>query len=71
MTSTTGTKGNDRKFILPSMNIDTYKFSFYFSVIALWDSLSPQIANSPTTDDFKVGSYLYLKTRHYKCYRLL
>ena len=59
------TRGNDRKFILPPMNIDVYKFSFYPIVIGLWNNLPPEIANSPTSDDFK-NSYVtgYWKTDH-------
>ena len=38
------TRGNDRKFILPSMNIDSYKFSFYPNVIGLWNNLPSEIA---------------------------
>ena len=53
MNSARVTRGNDRKFILPPINIDAYKFSFYPNVISLWNNLPPEIANSPTSDDFK------------------
>ena len=59
MNSARDTRGNDRKFILPSMNIDAYKFSFHPNVIGLWNNLPPEIANSLTSDDFKNSLLLY------------
>ena len=59
MNSIRVTRGNDRKFILPPMNIDAYKFSFYPIVIGLWNNLPPEIANSPTSDNFKKSLLLY------------
>ena len=41
------------------MNIDAYKFSFYPIVIRLWNNLPPEIANLPTSDDFKNSLLLY------------
>ena len=32
--------------------IDSYKFSFYPSVIRLWNSLPPSVISSPTLDEF-------------------
>ena len=59
MNSARDTRGKDRKFILPSMNNDAYKFSFYPSVISLWNNLPPEIANSPKSDDLKNSLLLY------------
>ena len=41
------------------MNIDAYKFSFYPNVISLWNDLPPEIANLPTSDNFKNSLLLY------------
>ena len=55
MNSARVTRGNDRKFILPPMNINAYKFSFYPNVISLWNNLPPEI----TSDDYKSSLLLY------------
>ena len=41
--------------------IDSYKFSFFPSVIKLWNSLPPFVINSPTLDDFcnKLDNYMH------------
>ena len=44
-----------------STNIDSYKFSFFPSVIKLWNSLPLSVINSPTLDDFciKLDNYMH------------
>ena len=51
--SSSTTRGNNQKFLVPATRTTLLKGSFFPDTIRLWNNLSQEVVDSPTLDAFK------------------
>ena len=51
----TNTRGHNKRFVRPMCRVNSYKYSFYPAVIALWNQLPQSLVDSESLEEFRRG----------------